>query len=363
MAQGQKIILCNPMRKQNRKAGNADRGTPGNGRGRKAARSKRDLSSTKQTLKPTAPNCTVGPRKVEGKIWLPSRWTALGKKKLLLILTTMQKWFYFCQPTKIAFHDLRIGKVSPKALKSLWGLGVKLCPANLLPMLYIDKSMEQFERDLHIRSVLAGSEDLMPLANPKIYISSKWKPFNWEILLALKRRLRTFCKALEPKLWFHPIRHNLLPHQRQTIRFIKKNPNLMVVQTKKGLGPGSIDSPEYFWFAIKDHIGNAQTYQHLSPAAAAYRANLVRKLLEKWIKTYLDVLSNKERKFLRTNLSSNKEPWVSCISFSRCIRFRWRHASSCHTTVISCILLVSSSQNGFNPSFECRNHIFRINSR
>ena len=45
------------------------------------------------------------------------------------------------------------------------------------------------------------------------------------------------------------------------------------------------------------------------PAAAVYRATLVRKLLEKWIKTYLDVLRKEDRKFLLTNLRLNKEPW------------------------------------------------------
>ena len=83
----------------------------------------------------------------------------------------------------------------------------------------------------------------------------------------------------------------------------------MVVQTDKGLGPGAIEPPEYFRFAIKDHLGNSQTYQRLSSLAAAYIATSVRKILEKWIKTYLDVLSKEERKLLSTNLGSNEEPW------------------------------------------------------
>ena len=45
--QVQKIILRNPSRGQNREAGNSNRGTPGNGRGRKVARSKSALSLTK----------------------------------------------------------------------------------------------------------------------------------------------------------------------------------------------------------------------------------------------------------------------------------------------------------------------------
>ena len=82
----------------------------------------------------------------------------------------------------------------------------------------------------------------------------------------------------------------------------------MVVQTDKGLGPGEIDPPEYFRYAIKDHLGNAYTYQRLIPAAAVYCPTSVQKLLEKWIKTYLDVLSKEERKLLCTNLRSNEEP-------------------------------------------------------
>ena len=95
---------------------------------------------------------------------------------VLMIITAMQKWFYFCQPTNLVFHDLKIGKVSPKALQSMLGLGVNVCPTPLRPTLNINKSSERFERDLHIWSVFAGSEDINPLANPKVYNRSKWKP-------------------------------------------------------------------------------------------------------------------------------------------------------------------------------------------
>ena len=83
----------------------------------------------------------------------------------------------------------------------------------------------------------------------------------------------------------------------------------MVVQTDKGLDPGEIEPKEYFRFAIKDNIVDARTYQRLIPVAAAYCATSAQKLLGKWIKTYLDVLSKEERKFLHTNIRSNEEPW------------------------------------------------------
>ena len=64
----------------------------------------------------------------------------------------------------------------------------------------------------------------------------------------------------------------------------------MVVQTDKGICPGAIDPKEYFRFLIKYHLGDNRTYQRLAPAATAYYATSVQKLLEKWIETYLDVL-------------------------------------------------------------------------
>ena len=71
----------------------------------------------------------------------------------------------------------------------------------------------------------------------------------------------------------------------------------MVVQTDKGLGPGAIEPQEYVRYATIDHLGDTRTYQRLTPAAASYCAIKVQKMLEKWIRTYLDVLSKEERNF------------------------------------------------------------------
>ena len=79
----------------------------------------------------------------------------------------------------------------------------------------------------------------------------------------------------------------------------------MVVQTDKGLGPGAIEPPEYFRLSIKYHLINAQTYQRLTPAAAAYHAKSVQNDLEKWTKTYLNVIIKEELKFFHMNLKLN----------------------------------------------------------
>ena len=94
----------------------------------------------------------------------------------------------------------------------------------------------------------------------------------------------------------------------------------MVVQTDKGLGPGAIKPPEYVQYATSDHLGDTRRYQRLTPAAASYRAIKVQKMLEKWIRTYLDVLSKEERNFLCMHLRENEEPWDFNTSSSRSTR-------------------------------------------
>ena len=83
----------------------------------------------------------------------------------------------------------------------------------------------------------------------------------------------------------------------------------MVVQIDKGLGPGAIGPREYVRYATKNHLGDTRTNQCLNPEAASYRATSVQKLLEKWIRTYLVILSKGKRKFLCTHLRLNEEPW------------------------------------------------------
>ena len=82
----------------------------------------------------------------------------------------------------------------------------------------------------------------------------------------------------------------------------------MVVQTDKGLGPGAIEPREYVRYATRDHLGDTQTYQHLTPAAASIRAIKVQKMLEKWIQTYLDVISKEERKCGHSDKSATSAP-------------------------------------------------------
>ena len=169
----ERASLGDPQREKPQKQAMTTEVRQETGEVRKQRERKAHQSQPSRPRKPTAPNHAVSQRKGEGKLRLPPDKRRLAKQNALLILTAMEKWFYFCQPKNLAFHDITIDKVAPKALQSLLELGVNFCPTPLRPTLNIDKSMVGFDRDLHIRSVFSGREDLIPLANPKIYIRSK----------------------------------------------------------------------------------------------------------------------------------------------------------------------------------------------
>ena len=84
---------------------------------------------------------------------------------------------------------------------------VNFCPIPLCPTLNINKSMERFERDLHIRSVFAGSEDLIPLANVNIYIRSKcWiLMYFWSALLFVFSLFPCVPLLASPDFWDCPL--------------------------------------------------------------------------------------------------------------------------------------------------------------
>ena len=104
--------------------------------------------------KPTAPNGWLVQEKTKKSYsFLP--YERLSTKKALIILTNIQKWFYFCRTNNLAFHDLMIVMVDPQPLQCMLGLGLR--PTPLCPTLNINKSMERFEKDLQIWSVFSGS--------------------------------------------------------------------------------------------------------------------------------------------------------------------------------------------------------------
>ena len=65
-----------------------------------------------------------------------------------LILSHMPAWYYFDQPSHLAFHDLTSYITPPKNLCSLLGLWLKFCPTPRYTTSNLQPTLDQFKRDL-----------------------------------------------------------------------------------------------------------------------------------------------------------------------------------------------------------------------
>lgn len=216
-------------------------------------------------------------------------------------------WYYLARPSNLAFHDLTIGKIAPKASRALLGLSLKFCPTPSRPVYNIQPSLERFFRSIKVKAHWAGSppED----CSLKMLVPSSWTPPRWSINSEIERRLNSFKTAVRPLFRLRRVRSNLLPFQAQALKSLQKDENLLVVQCDKNLGPATIERHRYIEFAKNDHLKDGSTYKQISRQDAAWRASAIANGIKKWIKDFQGSLEDNEKRFLRYHLKSNKTPF------------------------------------------------------
>lgn len=95
----------------------------------------------------------------------------------------------------MAFHDLTKGGVVPPLVKSLLGLSLKFCVPSKYTNFDLKPSLDRFNRDLHLKTYFAGSEnEELPAA--KFYAKSEWNPPDKAIPREIHDRLKNFNEAI-----------------------------------------------------------------------------------------------------------------------------------------------------------------------
>ena len=89
----------------------------------------------------------------------------------------MPCWYYFGRLTNTAYHNFcKPGTIAPKNLGFLLGLGLKFIPTLFYTNNNIRETTDRLEHSLALKKFFARQELDDDKYNPKIYISSKWKP-------------------------------------------------------------------------------------------------------------------------------------------------------------------------------------------
>ena len=229
----------------------------------------------------------------------------------------MDTWTYFHRPTAMAFHDLTKTHKPPANLRSLLGLSLKFIPVprKKTPWRhYADETLRKFDIDMRVKAYFAGQPSSDDAYNPKMYIRTDWTPPDWKYPFPKEcaYRLAKFESKIKEMVTRRtkPPTMNLLPHQRQALRTLRRQDTFLVVQCDKNLGPAVIEKDRYIKMAIRDHLRDTRTYKRLSETEADQKEDYIRRQIQRWMKKHKKVLSRSERRFLQHHLDTNEFPFA-----------------------------------------------------
>jgi hypothetical protein len=169
---------------------------------------------------------------------------------------------YFAKPHNIAFHNLCVSTILPPSIRALLGLGLNFCLRQSVSFGSKAIDAERFRRDAHTRMFFAGEPRI---TESTLFHRTDWQPHPQELPTDFRGRINEFTTALSSEFKAKlKSRDNLLDSQRQSLKWLMDNPELVVFATDKNLGPAITERKTYVERAFIDHLLDKSTYQQLS---------------------------------------------------------------------------------------------------
>jgi hypothetical protein len=194
-------------------------------------------------------------------------------------------------------------------------LSLKFCPAPPGPTTKAElenESLKRFERDIDIRAWFNTpiEEDPDDPFNQNLYLRSDWEaPFIDDEIRHRKMMFRiSLAHEFRSQNNQKPASYNnltILP--RRGLLFLQSNPQYLVVQCDKNLGPCVIDRDRYIMFAYRDHLSDHTTYDRLTPEEADQEVRNIKEKLKSWIDSFKDAIPRSEIRFLRRSSSLQQD--------------------------------------------------------
>jgi len=164
-----------------------------------------------------------------------------------------------CEIQNLAFRDMTPpGTSKPAGLKNLLGLGLKFCPTpKPLKKSDLTTGFNDLVRSYRLKTYFLGKADNQ--YNKKLYVPTNWTPPKADedaesIFLEIYSNIdKAYMNRIQ--------KYNLNVAQRQTLKDLKANKNLIVVQADKNLGPVLMLTTKYLELCY-NHL-NSEVYREL----------------------------------------------------------------------------------------------------
>ena len=160
-------------------------------------------------------------------------------------------------------------------------------------------SIPRWKRNIHVKMFIAGKVDDEDEFNPRLYCPTGWEPPRFMKNMCTERRLNIFRNELQRRVFVQRATPNMTFAQRRTLRALRRDQRLLVVQCDKNLGPAVIERVRYIRMAVSDHLSKNDTYGRLSREEALIRSNTIKSEFLEWFEKWEELLTKHEKNFFK----------------------------------------------------------------
>mmetsp|Transcript_13423 Transcript_13423/g.32329 ORF Transcript_13423/g.32329 Transcript_13423/m.32329 type:complete len:711 (-) Transcript_13423:1443-3575(-) len=224
-----------------------------------------------------------------------------------------------------ACHNLCTTKTPPRFLKSLLGLGMKFCPRPeyTTSSQHLSEALERFDKDFFTKISLADVEDTEWTENQLYIRNETWQPKLDMITDEIIVRTQSFRKQLTPMFRKRKVPSNLTPIQRRLLLTLRHNPDFLVLNSDKNLGPVIMERDTYVRRCLSDHLLKP-TYEQLSPEAANLFISDTRSLLDTFLQMNQYYISRLDLKYLQAYLETVQDPFAYFYALAKIHKSPWK---------------------------------------
>jgi hypothetical protein len=134
-------------------------------------------------------------------------------------------------------------------------------------------------------------------------------PLPGKIPAVVKHRYPAFARQYKFLFRKKHGRTNLLPFQCRALASLQRNPDLIVAQCDKNLGPATIKIVDYIKMVYSDHLNDTVTYTCVPESAIPAAVAHIKRELLAWIKDWKEILTKHEAGKLRKIARENEDPF------------------------------------------------------
>ena len=203
------------------------------------------------------------------------------------------------QPRNLAFHNLCTTKQTPPNTQKLLGLGLKYCMETSITKPNLKHTVNKLIWAICIKAYIQEQQTQDNNYMPRLYTkNTSWDPppANGTI----EHKLFEFASLLESIVTWHCPKKcfNISYEQHKMLQQLKNNPDFIILNTDKNLGPAIMNHQDYITQTHNEHL-LTDSYQHFMTEEAISHLQQNKQTLKQYIQDHGKMLSQAELEYFQ----------------------------------------------------------------